>query len=121
MPRNNTAIASAYGSRTALCQKSRGDVWTLQANFNALLTGATISSAIWRTTNANSVIFGTASKSGGTVSVVATAGVGNCNVKCIATLSDARKVTQSWTVLVQSAPWYDGETTPAAGATSATC
>jgi len=119
MPRNNQAIVSAYGNRTAVGRLARGESRTLAANFSALLDGATISSAVWRTTNGNSVIFGTASKSGGVVSVLVTAGSGDCMVKCAATLSDARVIVQSWAVEVTSAPWYSGEVAATAGAESA--
>jgi hypothetical protein len=122
MPRNVEAKVSRF-QRTRIhgARFTRGDVFTLSADFNgAFAAGVTLSSIVWRVTNPQAVILGAAAISGRSATVHATAGIGCSAAKCIATGSDGAVFTQLFHITAQDAPYFDGETVPAAGATSAT-
>lgn len=121
MARSVTAFVSAHQrTRCHVSSFVRGDLFTLGANFTACLDDATVSSVVWRVNNPCSVIFGSGDIDGGLATVTATAGVGNCVIKALATLSDGRKFTQLFEVTVADGPWFDGETAPSQGASSVT-
>lgn len=121
MPRVNTAYVSRYQrARVHRSIRPRGDVFALAVDANAALAiGETIASIVFRTDNPNGVIFGAVTKSARTASVSCTAGVGCADVKAVITGSDGSVFAQLFRVSVQDAPFFDGETYPTAGATSA--
>lgn len=122
MPRNTTAQVSRF-QRTRIhgARYVRGDVFTLSANFNgAFAAGVTLASIVWRVSNPNAVILDDADIDGRTATVAATAGVGCTTAKCTATGSDGAVFNQLFHITVLDAPYFDGETVPAAGPASAT-
>lgn len=121
MARSVTAFASAYQrTRCHVTGFTRGDVFTLGANFTACLNGATVASVVWRVSNTQSIVLGSGAITGGLCTITATAGTGDCYVKALATLSDGKKISQLFRVCVQSSPWFDGETLVSAGSASVT-
>lgn len=121
MARSVTAFASTHQrTRCHVTSFGRGDVFTLGANFNACLNGATVASVVWRVSNPQALVLGSGAISGGLCTITATAGTGQCWVKALATLSDGNKVSQLYRVSVQSQPWFDGEALASAGSASVT-
>lgn len=121
MPRSVTAYVSAHQrTRCHVSNFVRGDVFTLGANFNACLNGATISSVLWQVDQGQCISLGSGAISGGLATITCTAGEGTCHVKATATLSNSKKVTQRYEVSVKGGPWFAGESLPAAGASSVT-
>lgn len=121
MARSVTAFVSAHQrTRCHVTSFVRGDVFTLGANFTAVLNGATIASVTWRVSNPQTLVLGSGAISSGLATIVATAGAGECWVKALATLSDGKKASQLYRVSVQSQPWFDGETLASAGSASVT-
>jgi len=119
--RSVTAFVSAHQrTRCHVSNFVRGDVFTLGANFNACLDGATIASVTWQVDNGQAISFGSGAISGGLATITATAGEGSCRIKASATLSDDRVVTQLYEAFVKGGPWFAGESAPAAGSSSVT-
>lgn len=120
--RVNTAYVSRFQrNRVHRSQRQRGDVFALAVDVNgALAAGATIDSIVFRVDNPSAIILGDVTKNARTASVECTAGSGGCAiVKAIVTGDDDTVFTQLFHLGVQDAPYFDGETVPSAGATSA--
>lgn len=120
--RVNTAYVSAYQrARVHQARYVRGEVFTLEVNANAVLAAdAAIESVVFRVDNPGAVIFGAASKTDRTASVRCTAGAGFAQVKAELTADDGQIVTQLFEIGAHDAPYFQDETAPAAGATTAT-
>jgi hypothetical protein len=121
MARSVTAFVSAHQrTRCHVSSFVRGDVFTLGANFTACLDDATITQVVWRVDNPQSVVLGSGDIADGLATISCTAGMGNCRIKALATLSDGRKFSQLYSVGVKSSPWFADESAPAAGSASVT-
>lgn len=121
MPRVTTAYVSRFQrTRVHRSRVTRGDVFTLTADVNgALDPEASVASVVWRVDNPAAVILGSAAKDDRAVSVECTAGYGFAQVKAEVTASDGDVVTQLFEIGVQDAPTFQGESSPAAGAYTA--
>lgn len=123
MPRCTTAYASKFNrTRPVECAFPRGEVFTLAADFNgAFASGVTVTAATWRVMNNGSVILGTAAITGRKATIGVTMGWGAGSVvKCLVTGSDGTKFSQLFAIECLPAPFFQGETVPAAGDYSVT-
>ena len=116
MPREITAQVSKYqrNRRHSSCF-TRGEVFTLTANFKSVLGSATISSANWYVLNTSNLTLTAPAISGGNVSATVTALYSpGSSVKCRANLSDGRKVMQVFCVGVEDSPAFSDTATVSA-------
>lgn len=118
--RCRTAYVSRF-QRTRIHRSScvRGDAFALEVNANgALADNAEIDSIVFRIDNPSALILGAVTKGARTASVAVVAGAGCARVKAEITADDGAVFTQLFHVGVQSAPYFQGETAPAAGPAS---
>lgn len=118
MPRVFTAYVSRFQrTRVHRARYIRGEAFTLAVNCNASLApGAEIASIDWQVQNPNVAILGTASKTARSGTVECTTGTGGGTVvKATITADDGAVLTQLFEIGVSGQPWFNGDTTPAAG------
>lgn len=94
----NIAYASAYQpGRVCPAELARGETRTFEVNFNGALRGETIVGAVWEQDRSDVVTLSAIAHASGVVSVTGTgAAIGEVGLRCTATTSAGRKLTQFW-------------------------
>lgn len=122
MPRTSTAYASAYQrTREQVVRLPRGEVRVLVADYNGVLAdGETITAATWRLTHSGVLSAAAIDEAGKktTCTVQAANSVGH--IKAEATTSAGRMLPVGFRLEVESAPWFQGESTIQSGAQTLT-
>jgi len=117
-PRIDQARISAYQpSRLHAQKRTRGQQWSLGANFNGCLPeGATIASGVFYVQNPGVVILGNATNNGRDCSIECTAGYGwSTVVKCQVTDTNGKVWNQLYLIRVADQPWMYNESAPPSG------